>query len=66
MEGLEKVQSVSKLRSREPGGFFIGAFITSPANKVKEFALVVFVDLGVKDFPNLILEFAFNLNRRRR
>ena len=66
VEGLEKVRSVSELRSREPGGFFIGAFITSPANKVKEFALAAFVDLGVKDFTDLILEFAFNLNWRRR
>ena len=66
VEGLEKVRSISELQSREPGGFFIGAFITSPANKVKEFALAAFVDLGVKDFTNLILEFAFNLNRRRR
>ena len=66
VEGLEKVRSVSELRSGEPGGFFISAFITSPANKVKEFALAAFVDLGVKDFTDLILEFAFNLDRRRR
>ena len=66
MEGLKKVRSVSKLRSGEPGGFFIGAFITSPANKVKEFAFAAFVDLGVKDFTDLILEFAFNLDWRRR
>ena len=66
VEGLEKVRSVSELRSREPGGFFISAFITIPANKVKEFALAAFVDLGVKDFTDLILEFAFNLDRRRR
>ena len=66
VEGLEKVRSVSELRSGEPGGFFISAFITSPANKVKEFALAAFVDLGVKDFTDLILEFAFNLDRGRR
>ena len=66
VEGLEKVRSVSELRSGEPGGFFISAFITSPANKVKEFALATFVDFGVKDFTDLILEFAFNLDRRRR
>ena len=66
VEGLEKVRSVSELRSGEPGGFFISAFITSPANKVKEFALAMFVDFGVKDFTDLILEFAFNLDRRRR
>ena len=66
VEGLKKVRSISKLRSGEPGGFFISAFITSPANKVKEFALATFVDFGVKDFTDLILEFAFNLDRRRR
>ena len=66
VEGLEKVRSVSELRSGEPGGFFISAFITSPANKVKEFALATFVDFGVKDFTDLILEFTFNLDRRRR
>ena len=66
VEGLKKVRSVSKLRSGEPGGFFISTFITSPADKVKEFALAAFVDLGVKDFTDLILEFAFDLNWRRR
>ena len=66
MEGLEEVRGISELLSGEPGGFFIGAFITSPVNKVKEFALAAFVDLGVKDFTDLILEFTFNLDRRRR
>ena len=66
MEGLKKVRSISKLRGGEPGGFFISTFITSPADKVKEFALAVFVDLGVEDFTDFILKFALDLDRRRR
>ena len=66
VEGLEKVRSVSELRSREPGGFFIGAFITSPANKVKEFALAAFVDLGVDDLGDLVLHISVDFHRRWR
>ena len=34
VEGLEKVRSVSELRSGEPGGFFISAFIAHPFDEV--------------------------------
>ena len=66
VEGLEKVRSVSKLRSREPGGFFISAFVTSPSDEVLELASASFVDLGIKDFADFKLEFAVNFDRRRR
>ena len=63
---MEEVRGVSELLSGEPGGFFISTFITSPADKVREFALAVFVDLGVEDFTDFILKFALDLDRRRR
>lgn len=66
MEGVDEIRGVTELRGGEPGGFFVGAFVTRPTNEIEEFALATFVDLGVEDFANLVLEVSVDFDRRWR
>jgi len=62
----DKFRSMSKFRCKDPRGFFVSAFVTSPADKVKEFAgTTSVVNLGIEDFGNFEFGFVVNCNRRR-
>ena len=50
----------------DPQGFFFGSFVSSPFDKVLQLAFVSSVELGVKDFRDLIFGFAVDIDRRWR
>ena len=45
----DEFRSMREFRCREPRGFFIHTFVTSPLNQVLELAFALFVYFGVKD-----------------
>ena len=46
--------------------FFFGSFVSSPFDKVLQFAVVLSVKLGVEDFGDLIFEFTVDVDQRKR
>jgi len=49
---------MSKLRSKDPGGFFISALIPCPMDEIQQLAgTMSVVNLGVKDFGDLKFQF---------
>ena len=60
MEVGDDFKSVAKFRCWEPGGFVLHTFISGPLDKVLELTLAMLVDLGVKDFGDLVFGFAIN------
>ena len=55
-----------KFRGGNPQRFFFGSFISSPFDKVLQLAFVLSVELGVKDFRDLVLGFTVNVDQRQR
>jgi len=55
-----KFSSISKLIGIDPRGFFIGAFVACPSDKVLKFAVMSVVNLGVKDVGNLKFGLVFD------
>ena len=56
----------AEFRSKDPGGFFVSAFITGPTDQIQEFATAPTVDLGVENFGDLVLWFTVDFDGRRR
>ena len=51
----------------EPRSFFIGACVTSPADKVEELAVTLSpINFRVKDFLDFVFDFSIDLNWRQR
>ena len=46
----------------DPQGFFFGSFIFSPLDEVLQLAFVSSVELGVKDFGDLVFRFAVDVD----
>src|SRR5882672_6580797 len=62
----DKFRSISKFGCKDPRGFFVSAFVTSPADKVKEFSgTSSVVNLGIEDFGNFEFGFVADCNWRR-
>ena len=54
---------VSELCGKDPGGLLVSAFVASPVDQIEKLTgLMSPVNLGVKDFGDLVLQFAVNLN----
>ena len=53
VEVLNEFVRVREFIGSDPGCFFVGALVTSPAHKVQEFALAVPIYLCIKDFSYL-------------
>ena len=66
MEVGNKFGSMRELRYREPRGFLIRTFVTSPLNQVQELAFVSLVYLGIEDRGYFIFQFPINDDRRVR
>ena len=60
MEVGDDFKCIAKFRCWEPGGFVLGTFVSRPLDKVLELTLAMLVNLGVKDFRDLIFGFAIN------
>ena len=60
MEVGDDFKCIAKFRCWEPGGFVLTTFVSGPLDKVLKLTLAMLVDLGVKDFGDLI--FRFNIN----
>ena len=60
MEVGDDFKCFAKFRCWEPGGFVLGTFVSGPLDKVLELTLVTLVDLGVKDFGDLVFGFTIN------
>ena len=55
-----------KFYGGDPRGFFFGSFVSSPLDEVLQLAFVLLVELGVKDFGDLVFGFAINIDQRQR
>ena len=66
VEVADQFMSMGKFVGGKPGCFFVGAFVTSPADKVKELAMAAAIYFSVKYLSNFILNVTINLNWRRR
>ena len=50
----------------DPQGFFFSSFVSSPFDKVLQLAFVLSVELGVKDFGDLVFGFTIDVDQRWR
>ena len=66
MEVGNGFRGVFEFHGRDPRGFFIGSFISSPFDEVLQLAFVLLVELGVEDFGDLIFGFAVDIDQRQR
>ena len=57
MEVGDDFKCIAKFRCWEP---VLGTFVSGPLDKVLELTLATLVDLGVKDFRDLVFRFAIN------
>ena len=55
-----------EFRGRDPQGFFFSSFVFSPLGEVLQLAFVLLVELGVKDFGDLVFGFTVNVDWRQR
>ena len=60
MEVRDDFKCIAKFRCWEPGGFVLHTFISGPLDKVLKLTLVTLVNLGVKDFRDLVFGFTIN------
>ena len=66
MEVGDNFKCIAKFRCWEPGGFILSTFVSRPLDKVLKLTLAMLVDLGVKDFGDLIFGFTINDDGRLR
>ena len=64
MEVGDNFQCIAKFRCWEPGGLVLSAFISRTLDKVLKLTLAMLVDLGVKDFGDLVFGFAIDDDER--
>ena len=55
-----------EFRGGDRQGFFFSSFISSPFDEVLQLAFVLLVELGVKDFGDLIFGFTIDIDWRWR
>ena len=66
MEVGDDFKCIAKFRCWEPGGLVLSAFISRTLDKVLKLTLAMLVDLGVKDYGDLVFRFAINDDGRLR
>ena len=63
MEFSNKEGCIVHFGHGQPISFFVSSFIPGPTNQVEHQARVSLVSLGVKDFGDLVFDFAINFDR---
>ena len=66
MEVQNEFLRIAEFRSKDPGGFFVSAFITGPTDQIQGFAAAPTVDLGVENFGDFVLRLSIHKDRRWR